>query len=111
MTTHGFAMIEIPGPDHHKITILDAILDAPTLSCGRIALAPALIEHAITYVWGTAPDHSAGTTLRQFQELIQHRYYPDLYRQALVLEADMDRVPELAETIRHALAADTQLTR
>ncbi len=111
MTDYGFATIEVPGPGHHKIAAFGALLEAPTLSCGAIALAPALIEHAITHVWGTAPDHSAGTTLGQFQELVQHRHYPDLYRRALALGADMDRVPELAEDILHALTADTQLTR
>ncbi|GAA2116733.1 hypothetical protein GCM10009759_62550 [Kitasatospora saccharophila] len=111
MTDYGLTAIEVPGPRHHKSATFGALLEAPALSCGAIALAPALIEHAITHVWGTAPDYSAGTTLRQFQELVQHRDYPDLYRQALALGGDMDRVPELASDIVRILAADTQLTR
>ncbi|MCX4749273.1 hypothetical protein OG455_27835 [Kitasatospora sp. NBC_01287] len=109
MTIAG--IIEIRGPEHHKLTILEAITSTENIGPGTIAVAFGMVEHAITTAWALRPDTYRALAFRQFHDVVRDRYYADLYRCALDLRADMDKVATLAGDVTFALVSDPQLNR
>ncbi|MFD4394403.1 hypothetical protein [Kitasatospora sp. NPDC058478] len=101
--------VEIRGPEHHQLTILDAITSTDPTNIGAVRGAFSLVEHAVTIGWAIRPDSTHALTFTQFHELVRDRYYADLYRQALALNAGFDRIAEVASDISVALLTDPQL--
>ncbi len=106
------ASAEIRGPAHHLPAILESINGMTAFFPSEvIAGGFGMVEHAISVAWATRPDAFLSLTFTQFHQLIQDRYYADLYRRALRLGADFDQIGDLAPDIALALLSDPQLTR
>ncbi|MDY0811408.1 hypothetical protein [Kitasatospora purpeofusca] len=100
---------EIRGPEHHLFAILDAIDSADCISAGLVSNGFCMVEHAISVGWGIRPDSFGALTFRQFHDLVRDRYYADLYRHALAIRADYERIGEVVADIAVALLNDPQL--
>ncbi|MCX4749276.1 hypothetical protein OG455_27850 [Kitasatospora sp. NBC_01287] len=108
IATEGFIAVEVRGPEHHHLPILEAFLHhrvGPGLSQNSFALT----EHAITAAWSVRPNILEPLTFSQFHDLVAHFHYADLVRQALDVDADFDRIGELVSTISRALLLDNRL--
>ncbi|MGW4691040.1 hypothetical protein ACWEO1_01470 [Kitasatospora cineracea] len=103
---------EIRGPAHHLPAVMESINSMTALFPTEVvAGAFGMVEHAISVAWATRPDAFLSLTFTQFHQLVRDRYYADLYRRALRLGADFDRIGDLASGIAPALLSDPQLTR
>ncbi|MEU3566909.1 hypothetical protein AB0E96_00540 [Kitasatospora sp. NPDC036755] len=101
--------VTVRGPEHHEAAILDAITSADSFSLRSANNAFTMVEHSITIGWAVRPDAFRDLTFTQFHELVWNRYYADLYRHCLALDADADRIAEVASGIAVALVDDPQL--
>ncbi|WP_316521073.1 hypothetical protein [Kitasatospora brasiliensis] len=108
-STTLLAAITMRGPEHHEAAILDAVTSADYLNLRAANKAFTMVEHSITIGWTVRPDAFRDLTFTQFHELVWNRYYADLYRDCLALDADADRIAEVASGIAVALVDDPQL--
>nr|BEK65652.1 hypothetical protein KPHV_28790 [Kitasatospora purpeofusca] len=107
--TSSIALIEVRGPEHHQLAVLDIINTASPLGAGVVNNAFGLVEHAISVAWGVRPDDYRALTFLQFHDLIRDRYYADLYRRAIDLRGNFGRIGDLAGDVAVALVTDPQL--
>ncbi|RGD59377.1 hypothetical protein DR950_17695 [Kitasatospora xanthocidica] len=97
------------GLEHHEAAIIDAITSSDSTNLRAVDSAFTMVDHAITIGWAIRPDAFRALAFTQFHELVRNRYYADLYRHCLALDADADRIAEVASGIAVALVDDPQL--
>ncbi|MEU5385966.1 hypothetical protein [Kitasatospora cineracea] len=107
-STRQFTAVAIPGPAHHQLAIGEALLahcTSPAMAVNAFTLA----DHAITAAWPLGPAAIFGLTFTQFHELAVQREFAEVVRLALVVDADFDRIDEIASALQVALLGDTDL--
>ncbi|MEU3559623.1 hypothetical protein [Kitasatospora sp. NPDC006786] len=101
--------VTMRGPEHHETAIIGAITSADSINLRSADRAFTMVEHAITIGWAIRPDAFRALAFTQFHDLVWNRHYADLYRHCLALDADADRIAEVASGIAVALVDDPQL--
>ncbi|MFJ8430376.1 hypothetical protein ACIQ9P_03630 [Kitasatospora sp. NPDC094019] len=105
----SIGIIEVRGPEHHQLAVLDIITTTPLLGAEVASNAFGLVEHAISVAWGSRTDDYRALTFLQFHDLVRDRYYADLYRRAIDLRGNFGRIGDLAGDVALALVTDPQL--